>query len=130
MSPFGGGRYRIGLKICSTNVRGQPGGEKFGYPVSKQVVSEVLSEIWLEGAELESAYVGGGRNREHTLRARASRQSRALHEQSPGRKNSARARDGSQQVVRACSRCLAVWAFMCLGPDSPLSPRGEPPEQG
>lgn len=60
MSPFGGGRYRIGLKICSTNVRGQPGGEKFGYPVSKQVVSEVLSEIWLEGAELESAYVGGG----------------------------------------------------------------------
>lgn len=33
-------------------MRGQPGGEKFGYPVSKQVVSEVLSEIWLEGAEL------------------------------------------------------------------------------
>lgn len=60
MSPFGGGRYRIGLKICSTNVTGQPGGEKFGYPVSKQVVSEVLSEIGLEGAELETARVGGG----------------------------------------------------------------------
>lgn len=59
MSPFGGGRYRIGLKICSTNVRGQPGGEKFGYPVSKQVVSEVLSETGLEGAELETTRVGG-----------------------------------------------------------------------
>lgn len=60
MSPLGGGRYRIGLKICSTNVRGQPGGEKFGYPVSKQVVSEVLSETGLEGVELETTRVGGG----------------------------------------------------------------------
>lgn len=27
---FGGGRQRIGLKICSTNIRGQPVGETFG----------------------------------------------------------------------------------------------------